>query len=533
MKHLWLLTKISFGSTFDFNKFFKKSNLKQKILKTLAIIGAFILLVLILITAFFYSYSIGIVLGELGQVELLPGLMMALVCVIVIILTMSRVKGTLFGFKDYDLLISLPIKTSIILASRLITLYIINLAFTLIVMIPTNIAYAFLAKPSVSFHIYSFILLFIIPVIPMIIGTIFGTIIIYISARMKYTNLINIALNILLVVGILAFSFFTASSEEAVYESTNYIANQINELYPFASMYKEAVINNNIVSLVMFVGISLILYMVYVGVIARKFVEINTSITSTYTNTKKKRRRYKASSPFVALYKKELLRFFSSSIYVLNTGIGMILLLLISIVTLFINDETIVTLLETPAIAETISGYVPLVLPFFIILSYTAACSISLEGDNLWIIKSIPVTTKSIFHSKIAVNLTVILPLTYISIIILSVGLNLNIIDILISLAMTSVYAFFTSIAGLLTNLLFPSFNWKSEVFVIKQSLSSLIAIFGGIIIAILPIIPHVMLLESLSPQIINLITIIIISLLSLLLYTILIKKGTKRFHAL
>ena len=533
MRHLRLLTKVSLGGIFNFNKIFEKKQGKENIKRTLGLIGVILLAIIIAVTSYFYSYGIGFILDSLGQLDLLPELMMALVSVLVLISTISRVKGTLFGFKDYDLLMSLPIDNNIIVASRLLILYIINFAFALIIMLPSNIAYGVLARPGLLFYIYSFVTLFIIPIIPMVVGTIIGTIIVYISSKMKRSNLVNILLNIILLVGILFVSLVTSSSEEAVSMATKTLANTVDDIYPLSSLYKAAVVDYKIASLIIFIGISLAIYAVYVVVIGKRFKGINTSLISFHTSTKKKKRKYSRSSPFMALYKKELSRYFSSSVYVLNTGFSMVLLLILAIATLFIKNESLDQLLEIPGFTDLAGTYLPIAIPFFVSLVYTSACSISLEGENLWILKSIPVTSKEIFHSKIGLNLSIILPTTYISIIILSIGLKLEIIHVLITLAMATAYAFSTSITGLLVNLIFPVFDWKSEVSVIKQSLASLIALLGGMVVSLIPIGGHYFLGESLDGNRINLIVILLISLATVIIYRILITKGSKMFEDL
>ena len=121
MKYLWLLTKVSLGSIFSFNKLFEKKKQKQNIVKILGIVVVIILALTIVASVYLYVYGIGTILVGFNLVDILPGLMMALVCVLVTISTMSRVKGTLFAFKDFDLVMSLPIDHNIIVASRLFT----------------------------------------------------------------------------------------------------------------------------------------------------------------------------------------------------------------------------------------------------------------------------------------------------------------------------------------------------------------------------------------------------------------------------
>lgn len=532
MKNLWLLTKVILGSTFNISKVFKKSNLKQNIIKILGVLGFVGLALLIMVSVYLYSYGIGTILATIGQVEVLAQLMMAIISAIIMMTTISRVKGTLFGFKDYDLVMSLPIESNIIVASRLLSLYIINLLTTFIIMVPGNIAYGVLNKPDPIFYIYSLIALVFIPVIPMIVGTILGTIIVYIASKMRRTNFVSLILNFVLVLGILLISTLTSSSEKALINSNVFIANKINETYPLARMYKEAVIDYNVISLILFIIISIVFLGLYVWIVGYKFKEINNGLISIATKNRGKKRKnnYIQSSRFFALYKNEFSRYFSSSVYVINTSFSMILLIILSVASLFIKPENLAQMLEIPEITDVLGSLLPVFISFCVVMVYTSACSISMEGKNLWIVKSIPVTTKEIFNSKIAVNLSLILPTVYISIILLTIGLSLEISQMLITMTMATAYAFFISVFGLLINLMFPKLNWQSEVVVVKQSLASLIAIFGGMAVALIPIGGQYLFRNASNPINVNLLTIILIITTNIIMYIVLIKKGSKLF---
>jgi len=146
MREIWLLTKVQLGTAFDFNISNKSRNLKKR--SPFFIVGVTALLLLLAGTSFFYSFMLGSSFMQLNTIELMPEFMMAITCLVTIITTVNKVKGTLFGFKDYDLVMSLPVTTSKIVASRLLLLYLLNILFTCIVMVPNSIAYGILVKPS-------------------------------------------------------------------------------------------------------------------------------------------------------------------------------------------------------------------------------------------------------------------------------------------------------------------------------------------------------------------------------------------------
>ena len=134
-------------------------------------------------------------LVSMGMVEIIPAYMLMIISVITLIMTMFKTNGILFGFKDYDMVMSLPVKTSAVITSRFMMMYVLNFLFECVVIIPASIIYAINVVPEPSYYIMMIISIFIIPLIPMTIATALGAIITAISCRFKYKNLFSILMS--------------------------------------------------------------------------------------------------------------------------------------------------------------------------------------------------------------------------------------------------------------------------------------------------------------------------------------------------
>ena len=119
----------------------------------------------------------------------------------------------------------------------------------------------------------------------------------------------------------------------------------------------------------------------------------------------------------------------------------------------------------------------------------TTATSISLEGKNWWILKSLPLTTKEILDAKILMNLILYLPFFIVSQIFLILALTPNLLDLLWLVLIPTCLILLSCVLGISINLKFPVFNWKNEVSIVKQSTSSLFTGMGGLFISIIFII--------------------------------------------
>lgn len=532
MKQLWLLTRVQLGSTFDFNQMFTG---KQKALRgkryAISILTAFIFLSLVA-GSFLYSYGIGTTLKLINMLDLLPELVMAVTCLITLITTIYKVKGTLFGFKDYDLIMALPIRNSIVVLSRLVLLYVINITFTLIIMIPAAIAYGILSGASIYFYAISLLTVFFIPIIPMIVAAVIGTVIAVIASRFRHSNLFNLIFTFGFLIGIMAIGFLAGDSEEVLGQMSAALTRQVDQIYPLARMYRLAVCEFDITSILLFLLLSILTAAIFAYAVGIKFKTINTGIAAAGTKAGYKIGNQVQSTPFMTIYRKELRRLFSSSLYITNTAFGLVMMIAGSAATLFMSQETLEKVLEIPQLTNFIGGMAPLVVSVCVTMTYITACSLSLEGKNLWILKAAPVKAETIFLSKIAVSLTVTLPAIFISGILMTIGLKLSMAEAVILLVLPTIYALFTAVAGLLINLVLPNLNWNAEVSVIKQSAASMVAIFGGMLVVVPPAV-LIFVLPDVKPVYTNAGAAIVILVMTLLLYHYLINQGSKLFQKL
>jgi ABC-2 type transport system permease protein len=389
---------------------------------------------------------------------------------------MFKVKGTIFGFRDYDMVMSLPISTRGVVASRLIILYVLNFLFVIIMMIPMMAAYGVLVNPGIQFYIIGFITLFFIPLIPIVVASLLGTGIAYAATRFKHSNIINIIVSIAFITGIMVFSFSLNGNGKEIVQMSKVMNGKINQIYPLAGMYTDSVIRYDIIAMLTFLGISAGAFLVYTLVVDKVFKKLNTLVMTGSSHSNYKLGGLKASSPFQALYMKELKRFFSSTLYVVNAGLGVVLLTLAAVAAIFVDLDKVIGNKQAVDMMIKIS---PVYIIFCIIMTCTTMVSISLEGKNFWIIKSVPIAPKTVFLSKIAVNLTIISP-AIVDVIILGAVFKLSMMQVMLDLLMTVACAVFISFYGLFINLLLPNFSWTSETVVIKNSAATLVTVFSA-----------------------------------------------------
>ena len=104
----------------------------------------------------------------------------------------------LFKPRDNDTLMAMPIKKSTIISARVIKLYVFEMLYCLIFLLPAIIAYAISVPVGASYYLVSITMLILIPVIPIAISCIVGLISSAISARFRRRTFLQVIISFII-----------------------------------------------------------------------------------------------------------------------------------------------------------------------------------------------------------------------------------------------------------------------------------------------------------------------------------------------
>lgn len=482
MNKFLLLLKLNIQAILNPSKIASSEYAKNNKKKVLSVFLILFIAVSLFGSSTVYMYIMADSLNSAGLIDMLPLLGMISATMLILFTGMYQTQSYLFSARDLDMLLSMPVPKWTIMLSKLSTLYIENLIFSAIVTIPAGAMYFYFSECSAVFWIYYIIGWLFIPLFPLIIATIIGYLLGLVSTKFKFKNFVSIISSLVVVISLVVLSFNMDKFMLNIAGSVKSIQEIYFKLYFPAEYFYKSFVNYSIADLTLFILLSFAPFAIFTAVLSKFYLKIVSQLSSSKKSSNYKHKSLKSSSKVAALYKKELGRYFSSSIYVLNTGIGMVMMLILSIVTIFTGTGAIAAIMEIPEAASYIPQALVAMMIFMITLTATSASSISLEGLNIWILKSAPIKIWDIFTAKILVNLTVIIPILYISIIIFAVGLEYSITMTAITVMITTLSAVFTSFFGLAVNLKFPKMDAVSDVVVVKQSMSMMVSTFGAMI---------------------------------------------------
>lgn len=546
MSNLKILLKNSIMNNWGINKFLKEESKSERI-KNISIFLA-ILLGIFSVGMLIVMYSLAIAdqLGQYGYLNLILISAMILSTMFSFFTSVYKAQGVLFSSRDFETLMSLPIKPSIILASKMIELLLLNYLFVALVTIPPSIVYFMKADTSIVFFIYLLIGIVFIPLLPIVMAAIIAFVISYISSRMKHKALILNIGTLIAVVIVVIGSFKIDKIINMVIANSASIIEGIKTIYPPSYYFTDALVNLSLLSMVKLILWSIIPFILFLMVFGRSFKSINLRLGETFKKSNYKLTTLKTNTLRGALIKKEFKRYFSSSVYVTNTIIGVVLVTVAAVACLIMGGDFMLDQMaqssdtDIQAIApllKQVMQFTPLIiLSFGVGLTCTTGSAISIEGKNLWILKSSPLEIKDIFISKIAVNIILLVPAIIFDTIMLAIAFDLTLINFMWTILIPTLLAILVSVGGLLINLYFPKLDWTSEVQVVKQSLSSMISILmGGVLVAV-TIFVTIGINKVFAITNVNLylgVIALLLFLLILLVYALLKTKGEKLFNRL
>ncbi|MEG2984996.1 MAG: ABC transporter permease [Peptostreptococcaceae bacterium] len=481
MSNLGLLLKIDILNITGINKL--KSSDKKNNFKKISIGILIFFSMIILITSMFYlMMDLTDVLKRVNQMEVVLVISIIGVTIFNLINSLYKAPAYLYQAKDYEILSSLPIKDSDIFASKLISLILSNYLYSAIIIIIPSLAYFIKSDASTIYLINLFIMFIVTPLLPIIIVSIITYFIGSISSKSKYKNGMLIIGSMIVTLGIMVLSYNIDDFVQTIVKNSSSIMEIAQKVYPPTYYFVDALKNNNMLSVLIFLSLSIIPFIIFIAIFSKGFKKINSKMNESYKTINYKVKSLKSSKPTTALLNKEIKRYISSYIYVLNTSFGMILLLVLSIGIFILGVDKVANVINISLYTNMINIQISMVIIFCILMSCTTNSAISLEGKNLWILKSLPINEIEIFKAKIELNLLIVLPVSLISFFIMAIKLDFKIEYIIIMTMLIIASSLFTALYGLVINLMYPKVNYISEAEVVKRSFSSTVSIFSNFI---------------------------------------------------
>ena len=389
--------------------------------------------------------------------------------------------GHLFGFKDYDLLMSLPFTRSQILTSKFLSFLLLEYFYDLFLIVPAMGVVAHQIQPGMLYYIFGLITVLVLPLVPMVLSALLAYISMVVAGKFKYKNLLNNVISLIFVGVILVGSFSIQNLINASASSLTDLGNSIASVLPFMTLLFDGMVFGNITHFVIGLLLNIGIFALFVFIFARYFMKLNGEIKQGYKVKNFKLTHSKQQSVFTALFKKELRTYFSNATYLMNTLIFPIMLAGGCVYLAFIKDQIYAT------VPTYLTGmFFPLAIGVILLGSLTACTtntSISIEGKMFDLIKSLPIDVKTLLSAKILLNMVVVIPLNFAAILLATYALNFNIFQCLTLIFILIISTLLISLIGMILNLHYYRLDWENSAMVIKQSLPVFVTLLVGMLV--------------------------------------------------
>ncbi|MCK5812100.1 MAG: hypothetical protein KAG94_04330 [Clostridiales bacterium] len=478
---------------------------KQKFKKPL--IGLFILIAFLPMVSTFVllSKELYTALELIGQGNVVIALSLAGGSLVVLLFGMFYTISSYYLAKDIPHYLALPLKPEEIIASRFLTTLLYEYLTLIIFVGPVIIGCGIAGGFGVVYYLASLLVFIFLPILPLSISSI--VIVSIMSFSKKAINKDRFTLiSGLLGLGIgLGLNFYLQSffvrleSKEAIEQmmsdgSLN-LVNQIASYFPGIKNATLAITNGQFFQLLIFIVIAIVAFLLFMIVAKILYFRGVLGISQQVA-----KRDYKLSSAsfkksennILAYTIKELKLIFRTPIYFMNLALMDYLMPLIFIIA-FVSTGDLDTLVNA-AIKYTsqLSSaglLIGISFAFFAFISgmngITATC-ISREGEQLYIMKYLPMTIDNQIKAKLLSGLIVSLLGMIITLLVITVILQINILILILLLIAGANSVLLTRLTGLLIDLSHPKLNWDNEVKAAKQNMNLMFNMLLSMVIAAL-----------------------------------------------
>ena len=406
------------------------------------------------------------------------------------VLSVFTAKAQLFEARDNELLLSLPVPPRCILASRMLSLLLSNYLFELLVALPALAAWC-IACPVTGGLVVSFVLVCLcLPLFSVALSAFFGWLLALVTARVRRKSLVSTVISL----AFLAAYIYVVSNINTLLSglltNAGHIAGSVSAVLPVYWL-AEGVAKADFIHLALGLACLVLPFVLCYIILSATFIKTATTRRG-FAKARYVEREARISSPFGALVRREWDRLLSSSTYIMNSAMGA-LLSVVGAAVLAAKGGDLLPLLELlpEGYAAPIAA---LLLCTVSSMTTISACSVSIEGKNLWIVRSMPVPAIQALKAKLALHLAISAPSTLLMQLAACFVLRPTGLGLVWMLLLPQLFGLVMALLGLWANLRHPRLDWISETQAVKQGIAVAIALFGGWGIVLLPVAAGVLL---------------------------------------
>lgn len=493
MRSLGLVLRIRFDELFGVSATRYEKNKKKKILGRMRHLVMICFAILIMGAVAYVSQN----LAERGYASVLPVVSYVLGSLISLIVTILKMNEMISGNADAEYLMSMPFPSATQVLALFLMLFFWNNLYTLLFALPMGIVYGVSSGAGAGFW-GAWIFGMLMTSLPTSgIAALLGMVLAVFLSMSKHRNLIHSCVSLTILTVVFLFIIHMVTGIGSVWKNgvgkdstilSQEIITKITSNYRFARLYQNGIMEQNTSWIWLFFILSVIWYVFFVFFLSVSYQELVLALKApmqyqTYhwkTMIPKKQKN--------ALMKREMEQWMRSKSYLTGSLIGSIMLLIVSIEILVRGAANVEAIFGLTERHDLLVMCIPFVLCFFVGMSCTTYCSLSMEGKRHWIMETLPMEERMLKSCKMKLNLLITIPMVLVNATLLCIAFQPSILQLLLLYLISIAYAFLSAWWGFFVDSRYADYTSESERQTMYQSTSFFLGYLPGILLPILSI---------------------------------------------
>lgn len=432
--------------------------------------------------------------------------------IISFIIALKTMGENLFKEEDNDFLLSLPLTIKEYLISKIFKVYIKVFVYEFIINVIGLLVLG--SKIAITEYLVLVMLIFslFIPLIPVVLSSVISYwVLIFKKNKSIYKNVYWLLPLLLIFLGIVY-----------IFNNMNYIdvVFILKRIFLLPFLYEIAVVNNNVLGLLIYIAITIVLFRVVLDWLSKKYMAISLKIKVIPDNGNFVFKRRKCFNRF-GLVRKDFLLINNCKLYKNSTFIYNVLFSIVFFIILFVLKKY--SFLEQINSSYYFKLFLPVVIAFGSSLGISTIYCISFEKKNIQMLLSMPISFKKILFDKELVDIISGSLFIIINMIITRLFIVMNMKIVLLTLCLSLGYLLVNSLFSLILDCLFVSPANLTDSYIFKERFLTIVPLLVGLGLFLLPLVFPIY--KSYVVILLTILLIIIIVILAELLFILFFYK--------
>lgn len=440
---------------------------------------------------------------------MLIGIAFILSMVVTLFFSIFHTLGALFFNRDTAAMAYLPLSPRAHMAAKWTGVYLSELIFTLVILLPILFIHGIWTRASVLYYLIAFLITLITPVYPLAISLLLS------SVLGRFTSMVRNK-EVWIVIGTVVMLIVVLGSEwlllphmpedaddayilQLLIDNRALLETVIGTFPPV--LWAVDGISGQLPSAFLYMATAFTAVVLIILLLGKSYLQICLRHTEYGTKARKVSRvkadAYMQHSPFRAVFNRELNEVFKTPTYLLNAVLG-VLMMPIMLVSMSVGmssaeDSLILSDLLDQLLAS-ISG-IDLTLILATIMSLMSlmcpisATAISREGKRLPIMRMIPVAPQTLLFAKLLVSMLIVGAGSVLmgAVFVLIMGISF-LPHVAVAVLLGNLISFVVSVCNITIDVLRPVLDWKNENEVMKQNMNLLLGMVISMVLIGLPV---------------------------------------------